>query len=212
MIEIKRAYVVRKAIPLKNSASLTGRTMIIVPFGTELIVLGERGEWLGVKWYRQHSKKKADTYIGYVRREWMSENRVQDLAKIPYTNRMRKPVTTSLIYGKNRKDGVIQPGETVEVFAWCRPYALTSKGWAAVNLVRREENAGGRDCLVWESVDSIDGIAMLYEQVARLAREDYRTANLRPGIRRWATSEGFKAIFGDVGGAFIKECARHAKR
>lgn len=207
----RKAFVVRKSIPIKAGMDPESETLYKVGFKQEMLVIADQPNgWLEVS-YRTNRHKdedgvtRGDTYHGYVRKAWVAPQRVHDLARLPYRNLSGKRYPTSMVYG-GKASGFIEPGETVSVIAYCSPYALTSKGWSRTDLIRYEENAT-ENCLVCVLPEDHHGFLNLLEALTDATVDDYvANERHRKAIKAWTKQDWFMAVYGDHSLDFIKRC------
>ena len=205
-------YVTRKSIPIKRRPDAESETVAQVPF---MKAVKRRGKtdpdgWMECTYTENTGRGDVRVFGGYVREEWVSENQVHDIAGLYYENQTRLTYPTYLVFGARKKCGEIPPGAVVKVMAWCRPYALTNRGWARVDLVSDPANQT-QCCLVRNAPEDEDGIADMMRTVVLVAMDDYvHCPRLRPGITRWAQSDAFEVFLGESRDQFLRTCRERA--
>ena len=205
-------HVVRKSIPIKRGPDANTETVAQVPFMKSVKRKGETDEngWFECTYTENTGRSGVNVWMGYVREEWVSQHQVHDIAGLYYVNQTRLTFPTYLVYGAKKPCGEIQPGAVVKVMAWCKPYALTNRGWARVDLVSDPANQT-TCCLVRKEPEDDDGISDMMRAVVLVAMDDYvHCPRLRPGITRWAQSDAFEVFLGESRDQFLRTCRERA--
>ncbi|MBQ1789799.1 MAG: hypothetical protein II008_06465 [Oscillospiraceae bacterium] len=214
-------YVVAKSVTMTDKPDGEKKPLCKIPFGAAVTYLRrnkgtENGRVKVTYSYAEGSRKnrKKVTVSGWVPAIGLSENKIEDYAKLTYYNATGKKIPMFNRY-KGEIIGYLPPLGQVDVIAKVGHWGLTTKGWTYGKWLRRYKDIAYEEDAKTAMLAVLSWAVNDYRRYVRILREkkymrhDFRHAQSEflgvmqeiDVIREWFSSEGYSMFFDSISGS-----------